>query len=227
MLFSNPEVADYLNENFECAWHSVRPVPSVTVDFGNGTTLQRTVLGNVATWYCFADGTVFDALPGLVDPVEYLRRAKAAVSTHGRIAGSRDRWRDAVAALLRAEHENRPSRRRPGPNDMTKTVGETPLRRAIGDRTALSEALLRAAPGDAASLLADTSYNRAWRYPATRRLLTRQAAAPTPAGVRGRMFTDVLHVPIDDPFLGLAPDVLGGEGGRVLRGVPVSTKSGR
>ena len=34
MLFSQPELADWISDTFECAWESVRDVPRVTVDFG-------------------------------------------------------------------------------------------------------------------------------------------------------------------------------------------------
>ena len=80
MLFSQPKLAGYLNDNFECAWQSLRPVPHVEIDFGNGTKLERTLSGNIATWFCAADGRVLDVLPGLVGPTEYRRRADEALT---------------------------------------------------------------------------------------------------------------------------------------------------
>ena len=71
MLFSSNEVADYINAEFEPAWESVRPVPIVTIDFGNGHTIRRTLHGNVATYLCGPDGVVYDVLPGIYAPAVY------------------------------------------------------------------------------------------------------------------------------------------------------------
>ena len=68
MLFSSNEVADYINAEFEPVWESVRPVPIVTIDFGNGHTVRRTLHGNIATYICGSDGSVYDVLPGISPP---------------------------------------------------------------------------------------------------------------------------------------------------------------
>jgi hypothetical protein len=70
-LFSRTEVAEFVNETFEPVWVSVRPAPAVTIDFGNGHTLTRTLQGNVATYVCDSDGTVYDVLPGIYTPGPY------------------------------------------------------------------------------------------------------------------------------------------------------------
>lgn len=71
MLFSSSEVADTINANFEPAWESVRSAPLVTIDFGNGHVVRRTLQGNVATYVCGPDGTVYDLLPGIYTPDVY------------------------------------------------------------------------------------------------------------------------------------------------------------
>ena len=71
MLFSNPEVAQFIDTTFEPVWVSVRPAPLVTIDFGNGHKVIRTLQGNVATYVCDAEGTVHDVLPGIYTPVPY------------------------------------------------------------------------------------------------------------------------------------------------------------
>ncbi len=71
MLFSNADVARIINSHFEPAWESLRAAPIVTIDFGNGETITRTLHGNVATYVCAADGTVIDILPGVYTPVQY------------------------------------------------------------------------------------------------------------------------------------------------------------
>jgi hypothetical protein len=79
VLFSNPEVASFVNDRFVCAWESVRPVPTVDIDFGNGHTLRRTLNGNVVTYLCTPEGKVFDVLPGLHSPEGYLAGLRRAL----------------------------------------------------------------------------------------------------------------------------------------------------
>ena len=74
MLFSDESVATQINLHFEPAWESVRDVPMVTIDFGNGTVVRRTLHGNVATYVCTADGHVLDILPGIYEPTTYIDR---------------------------------------------------------------------------------------------------------------------------------------------------------
>ncbi len=114
MLFSSNEVADTINANFEPVWESVRSAPLVTIDFGGGHVVRRTLQGNVATYVCGADGTVYDLLPGIYTPDVYrtqlgeLRKladalkpltAKATASPTERL---RAEW--SVASRLREYH---------------------------------------------------------------------------------------------------------------------------
>ncbi|HEV3079570.1 MAG TPA: hypothetical protein VGY66_07315 [Gemmataceae bacterium] len=71
MLFSRNDLADYVNDTFESAWETVRPVPIVRIDFGNGNVLTRTLQGNIASYVCNGDGHVLDVLPGIYDPAGY------------------------------------------------------------------------------------------------------------------------------------------------------------
>lgn len=71
MLFSNEEVAAFVNQNFEASWEMVRPVPIVRIDFGNGRQVTRTLHGNIASYACFPSGQVFDVLPGIYTPTIY------------------------------------------------------------------------------------------------------------------------------------------------------------
>lgn len=67
-LYANKEISDYLRDNFVLHWQSVRPVPRVTVDFGDGRKLERTITGNSAHYVLDATGRPIDALPGLYGP---------------------------------------------------------------------------------------------------------------------------------------------------------------
>jgi hypothetical protein len=81
-LFSSEPVANSINNAFEPVWESVRPVPIVTIDFGNGHTITRTLHGNIATYLCDADGTVFDILPGIYDPDAYRKQLEQFALLH-------------------------------------------------------------------------------------------------------------------------------------------------
>jgi hypothetical protein len=77
-LYSNPAVADYLREHFVLHWKSVRPAPRITIDFGDGRRLERTITGNSIHYVLDAEGRPVDALPGLYGPAAFLRELKPA-----------------------------------------------------------------------------------------------------------------------------------------------------
>lgn len=78
MLFSNNKVADYINNHYESSWKSLRPVPKVSIDFGNGTVVNRTLNGNIATFICTSDGTIIDVIAGMYQPEDFLQRLQLA-----------------------------------------------------------------------------------------------------------------------------------------------------
>jgi hypothetical protein len=67
-LYANRDVAHFLRANFVLHWKSVRPVPRVTIDFGDGRKIERTITGNSIHYVLDAQGRVIDALPGLYGP---------------------------------------------------------------------------------------------------------------------------------------------------------------
>jgi hypothetical protein len=76
-LYANKQVSDYLRQHFVLHWQSVRPVPRVTIDFGDGRKLERTLTGNSIHYVLDADGRPCDALPGLYGPGAFLRELQA------------------------------------------------------------------------------------------------------------------------------------------------------
>ncbi len=233
MLFSQPDVARFLSQEFECAWQSVRPVPHVTIDFGDGRTLERTLHGNIVTYLCTSAGEVFDLVPGLVDAQEYVRRLEQALRLKRALGGtlaalpleletlspgrsaepapssSADTWRSTVTLW----HETLVARSRAGEVVAEDPIAVFDLSKMRVERRLDETVLPRVSLGDTEALRRDTQYNRAHRYPlASALLLERPFARPTE--ITADVYRHVLGVELEDPYLGLAPDVLGGAGGR-------------
>jgi hypothetical protein len=82
VIFSDPDVINFVRDRFVPAWESVRAVPKISVDFGNGVVHERTLTGNVATLICTPEGKVVDILPGLSDPASYVRDLKRALELY-------------------------------------------------------------------------------------------------------------------------------------------------
>jgi len=72
VLYSNTEVASVLRDRFVLHWQSVRPAPIITIDFGDGRKLQRTITGNSIHYVLDEKGEPIEALPGLYGPKSFL-----------------------------------------------------------------------------------------------------------------------------------------------------------
>ena len=77
VLYSNEEISKMLREKFILHWQSVRPAPRVTIDFGDGRKLERTLTGNSIHYILDSAGYTVDALPGLYGPTAFLRELTA------------------------------------------------------------------------------------------------------------------------------------------------------
>jgi hypothetical protein len=105
VLYSNAEVSKYLHEHFILHWKSVRPAPRVTIDFGDGRRMERTLTGNSIHYILDSTtGLPVDALPGLYGPAAFLRVLKQAETIAAQVAtkDEGERWR-----ALRAYHNAR------------------------------------------------------------------------------------------------------------------------
>lgn len=106
-LYSNAEVSKVLRDRFILHWQSVRPVPKVTIDFGDGRKLERTLTGNSIHYILDPSGRPVDAIPGLYGPQAFLRqiqqgeavaKTSAAQTRVGRTAFLRRFYGDRLAA---------------------------------------------------------------------------------------------------------------------------------
>ncbi len=77
-LYSNPAIGQLLRDKFVLHWKSVRPVPKVTIDFGDGRKLERTLTGNSIHYVLDAEGRTIDAIPGLYGPQAFARQLEQA-----------------------------------------------------------------------------------------------------------------------------------------------------
>ena len=74
VLYSNATVSQSLRDRFILHWETERPVPIITIDFGDGRKLQRTITGNSIHYILDNEGRLLDALPGLYGPTAFLHR---------------------------------------------------------------------------------------------------------------------------------------------------------
>jgi hypothetical protein len=230
VLFSRTDVADFLQQHFEPAWESVRPVPLVRFDFGDGRVVTRTLHGNIASHVCVPDGQVLDILPGLYTPPVY----RSALDRLRQLAASVD-WANAGQRLtqLRQYHQGRALLlRNPGlaqaaeaaarQADRGKGRIELPVERLVGNRgigvianppngpggrpVRIPRPEAPPAPGTDAALwallAADTRLNQTERR---RQIHERLAASGSvrPAQIKNWLYREVLHADLEDPYLGL------------------------
>ena len=90
VLYSNADVSKYLREHYVLHWQSVRPVPKVTIDYGDGRKLERTLTGNSIHYILDAEERPIDAIPGLYGPLAFRRALVSAEETFKKIAGKDD-----------------------------------------------------------------------------------------------------------------------------------------
>ena len=103
VLYPNADVSRVLRERFVLHWKSVRPVPRVTIDFGDGRTLERTVTGNSVHYVLDADGRVVDVVPGLYGARAFLRELARTEAVARDCAGKTEAVRDAHLRRFHAE----------------------------------------------------------------------------------------------------------------------------
>ncbi len=77
-LYPNAQISHLLQDRFILHWQSVRPVPKVTIDFGDGRKLERTVTGNSIHYILDGSGRPIDAIPGLYSPTAFLQQLQQA-----------------------------------------------------------------------------------------------------------------------------------------------------
>jgi hypothetical protein len=220
VLFSQERVATTINQTFEPVWESVRPVPIVRIDFGDGNVLTRTLHGNILTSICTADGQVLDALPGIYEEQVYLDQLKQlrllAQAAAKQPAKDRDAW-------IKAYHQRQAEAIKKNQNPevfveqakivpITKRLIERPVEIVLQPQPQVAppappaqEKAATVVKEDAVlwkALLEDTQLNEKTRRRQIHELLADKGLVK-PDKVTKPIYKDVLHADLDDPYLGL------------------------
>ena len=107
VLYPNAEVSAVLRDRFILHWQSVRPVPTVTIDFGDGRKLERTLTGNSIHYVLDSQGRPIEALPGLYGPQAFLRGLANAETLFKSLAGKNDQQRNIMLTLYYSQQHNK------------------------------------------------------------------------------------------------------------------------
>lgn len=97
-LYPDARVNTVLHDKFVLHWSSERPVPVVTVDFGDGRKLKRTLTGNSAHYLLDAGGQPLDVLPGLYGPGAFAKWLQTSLELQRDVAAQPAEKRDAFLA---------------------------------------------------------------------------------------------------------------------------------
>jgi len=98
-LYANTAVSKFLRDHFVLYWSSERPVPRVTIDYGDGRTIRGTTTGNSAHYVLDERGAVLDVLPGLYAPAAFTAELTRSLALAKQVAGLDGA--DRRAALIR------------------------------------------------------------------------------------------------------------------------------
>ncbi|MBX3168957.1 MAG: hypothetical protein KF760_16230 [Candidatus Eremiobacteraeota bacterium] len=215
MLLSDTRFA-LATQDCRLAWQNLRPAPKVTIDFGDGKKLQRTLKGSTVIYLCRPDGSVIHALPGIYTPEDFLAEWPQAMQHLNDTDAAWSRWHGSaeMAAVVR-------------PMTASKAIMQGPLLRALGESSPASPSLdmsrypvtrtevaanlgLPPAASGSDIVAADSRRYREVAIPKAHEWLARSSRPPSVESCTLPLFKEVLGVPIDDPWLGLKDDDLPG-----------------
>ncbi|HEY4222936.1 MAG TPA: hypothetical protein VGO62_16380 [Myxococcota bacterium] len=189
---------------FVLHWRSVRPVPVVTIDFGDGRILTRTLTGNSAHLILDARGRPVDALPGLYTRDGFLAalsRAREIASSTAALEGpARTRALASfhASALTAARSPPIASPQQPSANPFAaRAAGAIAQTKMMVERP-----LLDHIDGLTSTIARDESFNEGTLHP---RIHARFVAGvlDDEAALTSWIYRELFLMPDDDPWLGL------------------------
>ena len=275
MLLSDPKAQQFLQSEVVPSWEMVREAPKVTIDFGHGKKLERTLKGNTVLYLCTPDGKVLDAWPGVYTADDFLRQATNSLAELRKLnidpgkpltnteATALIAWHHRAAAgyasrtdmpirtttskmgvespilkllgqpvdpprgpyaygLARQNAAQQTSPNPPPTADQSRMrmlfaryvarlhdASEDPMDASRATVVATGEVAPNLSPEELGRIAVqkDSSNNSFYVRPAVHLWIASLDAIPTPQTAKLDVFKTILHVPIDDPYLGLA-DVL-------------------
>lgn len=95
---SHPAVGEYLNRHYVSAFQKIATFRKIGA---------AKLGGNVAGYFCMADGEVLHILPGPIDPHTFLREARWANETYGLAQLENPKAPDQLRAFFRKAHLDR------------------------------------------------------------------------------------------------------------------------
>jgi hypothetical protein len=200
----------------------LRKVPVMTIDFGDGQKLTRTVTGNSIHYILAPDGSIVDALPGLIAPRVFereLREVSKLTDASWETSAIRDYQRRTVDRSWTATFSDADIAL---PLTTLARIGEMMVRPASNRPTAREAAvraisksgverpLLAMSRNPLPALADDTRLNMTQIRPT---ILAWLIQSPTNdlKTLNDRVYRELFLTPLDDPWMGLdVPDVFSG-----------------
>ncbi|HTJ43498.1 MAG TPA: hypothetical protein VL463_15445 [Kofleriaceae bacterium] len=103
ILYSNATLGPWLRDHFVLHWSSERNVPKVTIDFGDGRVLERTVTGNSAHFVLDSSGRPLDVLPGLYAPSAFQEELTKSLALAAQVGDKTDAERRKLVIAYHAK----------------------------------------------------------------------------------------------------------------------------
>ena len=126
VLYANSSLSAVLRDRFVLHWQSVRPVPVITIDFGDGRKLERTITGNSIHYVLDSKGNVIEAFPGLYGPQAFERNLVDAETLFISLKGKSDNEKAALLVSYYLTRANKISLA--WLDELTKIKGKRPER---------------------------------------------------------------------------------------------------
>ena len=219
ILYPDPEINKLLREHFVLHWESVCKVPVITIDLGDGRVIKRTITGNSIHYVMRPDGTVIDALPGLIAPRVFEHELRPQIESNRDSASPTDRLRATIVRLTVAEFpdtdmalplETQRWLAVNQPRVEPRKSDARPAGRLAMSKIALEGPLLRQVFNPFPQLSADTRINMTSLRPRILAMLEHNPAMDIKT-LNARVYDEIFMMPLIDPWLGLdPPDVFTG-----------------
>jgi len=238
VTLSNPEVIKFLTNEVVPYWESVGPVPKVTIELGDGRVIKRTLGGNIVTYLLSSTGDVYDAFPGVYTPEDYLSEIHKTLDAIKNDSNILSWHRQELASVTKSEEMRMTMSKAVVESPLLNALGKGRSAQLVAKDSATAfqdyTARLQDISKQAATVSAlrssvlknmqsndpdeigraaveiDSANNLKLIRPAVHLLFSSYKNLPSVQQCRDQVYEDILHVPIHDPYLGLADAIVPG-----------------